>query len=69
MATHDGTFHLYRSKVVKRLIGTDTQFDHVAGASIDPMCLRPATTTDVNGQVLDLELRLSASDPRRQAGT
>lgn len=49
--TYDPDFHLYPTQVVKLLGPTRSDLDHVTKASIDPVCLRPKTTTDVNRQV------------------
>ncbi|OWJ64345.1 hypothetical protein BWR60_25070 [Inquilinus limosus] len=49
--TYDPVFHLYPAQVVKRVGDAASSQDHVTRASIDPVCLKPQTTTDVNGQV------------------
>ncbi|WP_034851187.1 toxin TcdB middle/N-terminal domain-containing protein, partial [Inquilinus limosus] len=49
--SYDPQFHLFPAQVVKQLSATEPRLNHVTKASIHLPCLKPATTTDVNGQV------------------
>jgi RHS repeat-associated protein len=46
---YDGTFHLFPTKVTQFLAAAGSPLNHVIQATIDPVCQKPATTTDVNG--------------------
>ncbi len=59
---YDPDFHLYPVKVDKRLAAAGAAQNHITTATINKLCLKPATTTDRQRPGHDLELMTICAD-------